>query len=249
MKKEKIFIYTCSDFSEKALECSVMLFDSIKAHNEPEEFVFSIICTDFPKKEIGRDIEIIVDDSSNGYPGWLKYSKKIPKNFNRYLYLDSDILCFENVNKLFEDGYDFSVLYEDCYMNPDSTWHFFPHCSEEEKLEMSKIHCINAGHFCFSNTSFIDTLNKLRHKYALDQNSIREQARTEQSLFNYVMFLQSKEKKIKDITSFIEQGARTNITDKKIYHFFGFEGNMINKFSWMENFYYRYTEKKWTETN
>ena len=81
-----ILVYTVSDFKPQADQCINMMVDSLKKDN----FDFCVITNKNPPSNFKHNV--VVDTNNYDYVGFLKYSEKIPENYDYYVYLDSVLL-------------------------------------------------------------------------------------------------------------------------------------------------------------
>jgi hypothetical protein len=237
----KFCIYTVSDFSEKSSECIDLLYDSLLKKNKLNTFDFYIVTN----KNIKNNKYKIIQESINShYIGWIKYTENLPDGYDFYLYLDSDILFYENVENIFRKK-QISIVYEMLPMS--NIWFSSSIANYEEKMQMSQLKGVNAGTFCYENKEFIKEINKLI-KIEYYTENIYTQAQIEQSTFNYKIFniLKTDKQIINDITSTVSLHANDLVKNKYIYHFCGFNGKMEDKYVRMKKFISK--NEKWIET-
>jgi hypothetical protein len=103
---------------------------------------------------------------------------------------------------------------------------------------MNSVKGFNAGTFVFKDKSFLTRVSELFVPQTF--KSIEEEGKFEQKCFNYAIFKEKPD--YVDISPYIQLHA-TDITEKSIYHFCGFDGHMGNKLEKMKTFH-----KKWIET-
>lgn len=231
----KILVYTVSDFKANALDCIKLMLSSFNKIN----FDFKIITNNIAYKEYE---DVIYDEFQSEYVGFLKYSKNIPSGYDRYIYLDSDILYFGNVEDLFSDK-NYSCVIEKLPMNHE--WFLYKNHEEKYLKSIEKLNGFNAGSFSFKNINFLSQIREAFEPY-VTQN-VHADARLEQSSFNFVL---SKEinfniDNINNLTEITQLFADTaNYSDqKKLYHFCGFSNEMSSKFFKMKKFYDNYKRR------
>lgn len=225
----KILLYTVSDFKCNALDCiNLMLSSFIKT-----DFDFKIITNSFIHK---NDENVIYDESNYNYVGFLKYSKNIPNNYDRYVYLDSDILYFGEICDLFSDK-NFSCVIENLPLNNE--WFLYEYHDLNYLEKIKKLNGFNAGTFSFVDPSF---LTKIRNCFEPHiSHNVHKDARLEQSSYNYILtkeinFDINEIHNLTNITQLFADIGSFNI-DKKLYHFCGFSNEMQSKYLKMKFFY------------
>lgn len=238
---KKILYYTITNFCPYADECIKLLYQSIKVNNNGFDFVV-LSNKDKPQN---FDINTIVDKNSlyDKYVGFLKYSDLVPKNYDHYAYLDSDILYFGKLSQLISENYDFTITKESFGMNHE--WFSFPYVSKEHKEQFKKTSGINAGSFAFKNLSFLSDIKSLYSPYITDDSM--KNAKLEQSAYNYVLALLCNFdlSKYYDISPIASLYCGTYpLEGKVLYHFCNFANSMEFKFHNMKVLYDRYTEQK-----
>ncbi len=237
----KFCIYTVSDFSEKSSECIDLLYDSLLKKNKLNTFDFYIVTN---KNIKNNKYKIIQESINSNYIGWIKYTENLPDGYDFYLYLDSDILFYENVENIFRKK-QISIVYEMLPMS--NIWFSSSIANYEEKMHMSQLKGVNAGTFCYENKEFIKEINKLI-KIEYYTENIYTQAQIEQSTFNYKIFniLKTDKQILNDITSIVSLHANDLVKNKYIYHFCGFNGKMEDKYVRMKKFISK--NEQWIET-
>lgn len=230
----KTLLYTVSDFKEGAIDCIRMMKNSIIGN----DFDFIIIAN----KKIDCEYEIIVDENSDNYIGFLKYSSKIPDHYDQYIYLDSDILFLGQISNFYSNQ-EFSIVFENLKMNSQCSshryWFKYPHDNSDEYLyNIENLYGINAGSFAFKNISF---LSKVRSYFEnFKSNDVLNNAILEQSSFNYAICIENNFdfSNCFDFTnqSIIHAKSDSFCLNKKLYHFAGFTNSMIHKKETMEKF-------------
>lgn len=237
----KCCIYTVSDFSEKSSECIDLLYDSLLKKNKINTFDFYVVTN---KNIKNNKYKIIQESINSNYIGWIKYTENLPDGYDFYLYLDSDILFYENVENIFRKK-QISIVYEMLPMS--NIWFSSSIANYEEKMHMSQLKGVNAGTFCYENKEFVKEINKLI-KIEYYAENIYTQAQIEQSTFNYKIFniLKTDKQILNDITSIVSLHANDLVKNKYIYHFCGFNGKMEDKYIRMKKFISK--NEKWIET-
>ena len=201
-----------------------MLFDSVDWSGNVD---FCIVGT----KQIGGKFKhkVIVDPHPREYPGFMKSSKVVPKGYDRYVYLDSDIFYFGSPNDLFHDDKDFSIVFEERTMI--DRWYAYDKAPKSDKAKMEQILGMNAGNFCFKDLGFLDEIRALWERYVT--NSVNSDARLEQSSFNYAICKRTDFDltKCHDLTPITQLQAAVRPFDKNktLYHFTGAPNTMAGK--------------------
>jgi lipopolysaccharide biosynthesis glycosyltransferase len=226
----KTLLYTVSDFKNSALDCIEMMLKNIKG----SEFDFAIVSN----KEVDCRHKIILDQKPYNYIGFLKYSENLPKEYDRYVYLDSDILYFGQINELFAENKEFSIVREKLKMSNE--WFKYPYLNTPDYLsKINNVFGLNAGTFSFKDVSFLKNVRSLFEPFISQE--IHQDARLEQSSFNFALsrevdFNFSKCYDLTDISVlFADQSSYQS--DKLLYHFCGFSNEMQSKLFKMKNFY------------
>lgn len=229
--RKKIMIYTISDLRSESLECVDLLYKSLLIKNSTDDFDFYVITNDKNYVNFDSDkYKFLFDNNYNSYIGWSKFSESIPKDYEFYLYFDSDILVYESLSNLIGEE-DFTIVFEELKMS--YLWFNFPYASETEKIVFNNTPGINAGTFGFRDLNFINSVRKYCEMYDFSNQNEIDQAKFEQSAFNYCIFKQDN-KRIKDISKIVKLHAKENISEHSIYHFCGYEGHMNTKLSRMK---------------
>jgi hypothetical protein len=200
-----------------------------------------------------NDYNIIYDAQySCNYIGGLKYQTKLlPDSYDYYIYLDSDILYFDNVENLLpSDKQYFSVVRETQYLVGDSDWFLFSQADKHDDYNrLLNSPAINAGTFVYhqSQIDYIFSIYNLYKQY--HTNRIEYDCKLEQSIYNYII-----NKKInfnnydlyKDLSSITQLFAAQSKPQKNktLYHFCGFSNEMTTKYMHMTNFYNEYLKQK-----
>jgi hypothetical protein len=231
----KVLVYTVSDFKTNALDCIRLLLSSFNKIN----FDFKIITNNFNYKEYE---DIIYDEYQCDYVGFLKYSKYIPSGYDRYVYLDSDILYFGDIEDLFSNK-NYSCVIEDLPMSNE--WFLYKNHNLEYLDKIKSLNGFNAGTFSFTDINFLKKIRDSFEPYVI--NNTHYDARLEQSSFNFIIsqeinFDLDKIHNLTHITQlFSNIGSQKE--DKKLYHFCGFSNEMQSKFYKMKNFYDQYKRR------
>lgn len=238
----KVLLYTISDFKPYSIECIDLLLRSIITDIY---YDFAIISNQ--STHISTNHNIIVDNNINHSYIYLKYSKQIPKNYDYYIYLDSDILYFDKISKLLPLYKQFTIVKENMKIEKNP-WFYYPFNIdpiEDELIQNSE--AINAGSFAYNNNqlSIIHTIYDMCIKHHNDDPL--HNAKLEQSSFNYIVnknnnFDLSNCYDITDATMLFASNKKPD-TNKVLYHFCGFTGEMITKYVNMKKFYELYTNR------
>jgi len=228
----KYLVYTVSDFSDGAEECISILYNSILKRNNKSNFDFVVVTN----KSRQSKFNLVIDDSvESNYIGWLKYTNKLPEGYDGYLYLDSDIIFYEKIKNMF-GSHQISVIYENSPMS--CSWFMFDMATDEEKQKMMNIKGCNAGTFSFTDKIILEKINNLCKLINFKNLNILDQAKAEQSCFNYFIFsLHQQQISLNNITSFIQlHVVEEKEKNKSIFHFCGFDGGMVDKHKKMKKF-------------
>jgi hypothetical protein len=223
----KTLVYTISDFKPHALDCISLLRKSLSG-----DFDFCIISN---KKPENCPFQIFVDPILHNYIGFLKYSPLVPFGYDRYLYLDSDILYFDDVDKFFSEK-KISVVLESLRMSDE--WFNYSRSGED----FSSYSGINAGSFGFYDYRFLSDVRGLFEPFISED--VHRDARLEQSSYNYAVMktVNKNFSLLSDMSKDSVLFAQANSPlDKKLYHFCGFSNEMASKYFKMKQFYDRYT--------
>jgi hypothetical protein len=231
----KILVYTVSDFKADALDCIKLMLSSFNKIN----FDFKIITNNIDYKQYE---DVIYDEFQCEYVGFLKYSENIPDGYDRYIYLDSDILYFGNVNELFSDK-EYSCVIEDLPMTNE--WFLYKNHNNQYLNNIKNLNGFNAGTFSFKKISFLSKIRQAFKPY-ITQN-VHLDARLEQSSFNFILSneINFDINNINNLTQITQLFADINphSNSKKLYHFCGFSNEMSSKFFKMKNFYDNYARR------
>ena len=173
----------------------------------------------------------IVAPLPKGYPGFLKSSEMIPRGYDQYIYLDSDVFCFGNPKSLIHPDKDFSIVFEEMPMI--DRWYVYDKAPREDKLKMERILGMNAGTFCFKDIGFLEEIRRLWHPWVQWGSSTGVDARLEQSSFNYAICQRTGFDlgKCHDLTTITQLQAQVRPFDpaKYLYHFTGAPNTMAGK--------------------
>jgi hypothetical protein len=209
-------------------------------YKNTENFDFYVVTNNknFRNIYISKKYNIIYDDDiKSPYIGWLKYTKKLPINYDYYLYFDSDILCYEKLENIISLDKDLSLVKEDRFMS--FNWFNYPYATVEEKEIFKSINGVNAGTYFFKDTSFLNDVRDSFKNHNISSNGKEKLAMFEQSCFNYSVFKYLLNNEYTDITDYVKLFAK-EISNETIYHFCGYEGFMDNKYVRMNNFNNKY---------
>lgn len=225
----KILVYTVSDFKSNALDCINLMISCFTKIN----FDFKIVTN---KSEYKNNKDVIFDETSYKYIGFLKYSKNIPHGYDKYIYLDSDILYFDDVENLFSEK-KYSCVIEELPMNHE--WFLYKKHDHEYLEKIKLLNGFNAGTFSFEDINFLKQIRNYFEPYVTQD--VHFDARLEQSSYNYALSknINFDLNNIYDLTKITQLFADTKqyTYNKKLYHFCGFSNEMQSKFFKMKNFY------------
>lgn len=225
----KTLVYTCSDFSPLAKECIDLLYSSI--HNK-SKFDFAVVTNSV---NAPKTFNIIYDDSKVNYVVDLRYSAKIPNNYDRYIYLDSDILFYGDIELLYDTNIEHSIVNE--FLMMDSDWCSYPFSDSTHKNKEKSLKGLNSGTFTFTDTSFLSEVRALLSKDT--KSTPMESAKFEQSSYNYAICkkLNYDFSKAYDLNPIVQLFAHQHpiSIEKKLYHFNGFSGGMDIKYKLMQH--------------
>lgn len=238
----KTLLYTISNFCPYADKCMELLYQSVSLNNTNFDFVV------LSNKEAPESFKypVIVDDDPiyESYVGFLKYSNRIPENYDQYIYLDSDILYFGKLSQIISTNYNLTITKENFNMS-SKDWFEYKFVPQSEKEKLKTTSAINAGSFAFKDLSFLVAVKDLYQNY-IQQEPI-ENAKLEQSSFNYALAKLSNFNlnQYKDISPICELYSGIQpIQNKILYHFCNFSNPMKNKFHNMKELYDTYTTQR-----
>jgi len=237
----KLLLYTISDLGADSIRCIDLLLSSIVYDIE---YDFYIISNKPSPNRITHNL-IIDDVLPSNYIGYLKYSEKLPDNYDYYIYLDSDILYFDKLSELIDRTKEFSVVTEN-YIVGDSEWFYFKYhdLDKPNTINFKKSNALNAGSFAF-NRSSKNTVHKAHSLYRkYHNNDIDHDVKLEQCIFNYIIHSNTNYTldNCFNITNTVELFAsnKSPKENKKLYHFCGFTNEMGSKYQSMKEFYDKY---------
>lgn len=260
----KTLVYTVSNFNDATNSCTSLLLESIKINNS--NFDFCVLSDREPPKNYLYNV--IVDNSYKNYipsgkewPGLTRYSDLLPKNYDHYVYFDSDVLCFDRLEAIFpikdkvlsvatehgacpnNEGIVEHTIHRMCEM-----WYCYPAATDLEKNEMQNYIGYNVGVLSFNNVSVLkqirvlidNVLTKMTH-YPGDPHS--KIYTLDQTPLNYFCF--KNKEKIHDICHKINnytRGSRLQRNQKisedvSIFHFTGIQQGMGPKLYHMTDFW------------
>ena len=240
----KKLVYTTCDFSPNSYNCTELLYRTLTINNS--NFDFYIVSN---KNSEQSKFPIIVEDSPNRkvLANW-KYTDLMPKGYDQYFYLDSDILCFGKLEDLCDTS-DISLCSDKDVLMSDSEYYCYPYATPEEKIEMKKHHGFCAGSFGFKNLEFLsDIRNLIEPKLknpsvpdGLSQNErfemILSDCALDQTSLNYWIFKRLPDLKYYDFCDKTlirpDDPVRRYTSDKILYHFCGFRAEMNSKYERM----------------
>ena len=234
----KILVYTISDFKPFAINCIDLLFSNLVLDNR-SQIDFCIVTSKEHSKNIPDiNVNVVVDDFSPKYIGFLKYSKSIPIGYGAYIYLDSDIIDFGSPVDLISSDKKFSTVSENLLMSNE--WFKYNNAAQNHLPLFEGMNGLNAGSFCFKDILFLEKVRNLYEPFVT--GDVHSDARLEQSSFNYAICQETNFDlsccfDLSPITRlFASDYKRTH--DKKLYHFCGFSNEMASKFYKMKSFFH-----------
>jgi hypothetical protein len=237
----RILYYTITNFCPYADECIKLLYNSIKINNK-NDFDFVVLANKNIENSKEFNITTIVDSHPlyDQYVGFLKYSDLIPKNYDTYIYLDSDILYFGQLEQLISENHEFTITKENHLMSHE--WFSYQHIDRKNRKKFGSLNGINAGSFVFKNLDFLTSVKNLYNDHI--RSTPVENAKLEQSSFNYALALLSdfNLEKYYDISPICELYCDVSpIEGKLLYHFCNFVKSMEFKYNNMKALYDNYT--------
>jgi lipopolysaccharide biosynthesis glycosyltransferase len=237
----KTLCYTIADFKPFVTEAIELLYQSLLINNDESLFDFIVLSSNNNPSKF--ELTTIVDASNLfGYVGFLKYSPLLPTNYDRYIYLDCDILYFGSIEKLFDK--DKITIVTEPGSKMSGEWWSYNKSNSNTKELCNNTSGINAGTYCFYNKD-IDFLSEIRNLcFSNIKSSFIENAQSEQGIYNYVLGKRCNFNLscYYDITDIVQlHAAASSITkNKTLYHFCDCTISMANKYNSMENFYDQY---------
>lgn len=236
----KTLLYTITNFSPNADDCINLMYDSLKLDNNTD---FLVVSNTQPPENFKHNTVVDSSIPRACYVGFLKYSEMIPKGYNQYIYLDSDILYFGEVKSLYNEK-EFTIVRDHGSMQ--SRWFYYENHDKKDLDMMIKTQAINGGTFAFKNIEFIKKIKDLYTPYISKFNTV-DNAILEQSSYNYAVAKTSNFTfdNCYDITDITVLYAAKKIPekDKYLYHFCGFRDSMIVKYQEMKELYDEYKRR------
>lgn len=242
----KILLYTISDLKTHSINCIDLLLSSIIKDINFDFLILTNKNINTSKYAVAYDI---AGSSHHQYIGYLKYlTYLIPNDYDYYIYLDSDILYFDNISKLLPKNKLFSVVKESGSKVKDSEWYYFKHTPKEDDFKLREMVALNAGTFVFHNSQK-DNIHKMYELYSKYSNGdMHHDVRLEQAIYNYIVYRSTdyNEENLYDLTNMTQLFASNYSPqeNKKLYHFCGFTNEMTTKYNSMKNFYEKYKQQK-----
>jgi hypothetical protein len=235
----KICLYTISDLQKGSIECIDMLYDSIFSQSENKINIDFYVITNNTKIPSNFHYNVILSEYSNYHIVYSRYTNRLPANYNKYIYFDSDILCFDDIKSLITDS-NYAIVTEKLLMTDQ--WFRYPFATIQDYIIMKEIKGINSGTFIFSNKEDISSISDLFIPY-LDKYQSKDgvsNAQFEQSCFNYFILKKCGKyfNNCQILSNKIELDS-SNIKpslSKKIYHFTNFFYGMQKKANFMKQF-------------
>lgn len=233
----KILTYTLCDFKTDALNAVELLLDSLIDDIDSDFLIISN--TDKISKS---KYPILIDQSYESILS-VKFSKYLPRNYDCYIYFDSDILYLNKLSNLISNEKDFTIVKEQRKMT--EKWFFYKnHSPDHLRLIQNQKHGINSGFFVCKDIDFIDLCRSLQDTELQQYNSkvFQHTSFAEQSSFNYALMLATNfnlSEKCFDFTNnCILFAHKYPIKDKHyMYHFCGLTGEMESKYKKMQKHY------------
>ena len=239
-------VYTISDFKNDSLKCIDLLYASLLYKNKKENFDFAIVSNVKTPENYNPEYNIIYEECNHKYIGMLKYSRTLPSGYKAYIYLDNDILFYEDVSNIIKEA-DFSLVLENKPMS--DKWFCNPLATEEEKAQMRNIYGINAGSFTFKDVNFTNEVRKLYDTYDVETLPLDEQGYFEQSALNYTLFHLLRTKSFYNFKHIMlmpvypgyeDEATYDGLICHKAFHFCGFVGTMTTKLERMQKVFQKY---------
>lgn len=231
----KKMVYTVSDLTESSIECLDLMYKSLLIKNDQNDFDFYVLTNNKDcNLNVHQNWNIIYDECSSVYVGWLKYSTKIPKDYDLYYYFDSDILCYESLDNLVDDC-EFSFVIQ--FNKMSEKWFCYPLATEDEKIKFSNVDAFNAGTFVLKDLSFLDEVRHHCKKFDFSNPWSVNHAIFEQASFNYNIFIKNSGLRFKNLRDLIELYPDKTPSEKKIYHFCGFNTDGMYKKSLLMRYF------------
>jgi len=229
-------VYTCNDLSKNSpsLGCLELLYQSLLTKNNTTEFEFLVLTNNKNAEQISHTV-VYDDEFGEVFPGYLKFTRKLPSGYDRYLYLDSDILFYEKIENVMPSDSPICVMKEsECPMF-DSDWHRYHQLDENTLRSHANKWCVNSGQFSFKRES--NLTESVRRYLFVNRDLVysHDHAKNEQSSFNRYLL------DVWDAVDFSKFGDRVTLTPeiettKSIFHFAGFSSGMQSKLHRMNNF-------------
>jgi alpha-N-acetylglucosamine transferase len=235
----RTLVYTISNFSPNASDCIDLMYSSLKINKNTD---FCVIANTNPPNDFR--FKTIVDErvSRDCYVGFLKYSDMVPKEYAQYVYLDSDILYFGEIDQLYSNK-QLSIVRDHGSMT--STWFYYKNHDLQDLDRMKITQAVNAGSFAFKDISFLKRVRSLYEPYI--EHNLVNNAILEQASFNYVIAKigNFSFEHFHDLTdmSLLYASKKELVENKCLYHFCGFKNSMIEKYQEMKNLYDKYQRK------
>lgn len=235
----KICLYTISDLNAESIQCVDMLYDSIFSQeiNKQYNIDFYIVSNKLPNKNIKYNC--ILSEYGDSHIVYSRYTSNLPSGYDKYIYLDSDILFFDDILSIIDNRYEFGLVTEGTIGSMNEAWWKYPFSNEEDTQIFKSLKGINSGTFVLSNKEHLTEVSKLFIPYLhLWQNKDgNENAMFEQSCFNY--FIAKKCGITLNNCYILTDKVELFCADKppnhkKIYHFTGFGLGMSKKLEYMQ---------------
>jgi lipopolysaccharide biosynthesis glycosyltransferase len=237
----KICLYTISDLNPISVQCVDMLYDSIfsQKSNTKNNIDFYVVSNKLPTDYIKYNC--ILSEFNNAHIVYSRYTSNLPSGYDKYIYLDSDILFFDDLLSLIDDRYEFGLVTEGTIGDMNGSWWKYPFSTEEDIKIFNSLTGINSGTFVVSDKEYLVQVAKLFIPYLhlWQTQSDSSNAMFEQSCFNY--FIAKKCGIALDNCYLLTDKVELHCADKppshkKIYHFTGFGFGMKKKLEYMQKF-------------
>jgi hypothetical protein len=234
----KTLVYTISDGTPQGLACANLLYEYLQ---NKENFDFLIISN--KKFNSGDFNTLVVEDYNHKYVGMLKYTEKLPKNYDSYVYLDSDILFFDDPLNLVNKNKKIGIVKETFLMTEG--WNYYSQGELSNKL--SSLQGVNAGSFSVKDLKYMKKVRDLVKRAGGLTDNLVADAKLEQSAFNY-MVAEATDLDLSKCHDFTEKSvlfaANSDFSKQKtLYHFNGFTGEMTSKYISMTKFVQKHKDQ------
>jgi hypothetical protein len=252
-------VYTCNDLSKNSpsLGCLELLYQSLLTKNNTTEFDFLVLTNNKNAEQISHKV-VYDHEFGEVFPGYLKFSPRLPSGYDRYLYLDSDILFYEKIENVMPTCSPICAMIEplligdtesDCRMI-DSEWHRYCRITDKDIETHQNKPCINSGQFSFKAESHLlggvrSYLHESRYLSLYSRHQMHSHAQNEQSSFNRYLLDVWSDVDLSKLTNLVTtHPERDKEKNKTVFHFTGFSsGGMQLKLSRMTAFASEYSSR------